>query len=676
MKKAIIYLALSILFVPNILGAGNYKIDSLKTLVSKVSDDTSKVTLLNLIASELIDIAPDSALTYVDLAFDLAEAKGSDLKIAECYNITGNIFRAQDEYRKALELHTEVLEMYEALDKPLGWVRIEIGKDYYALNSFDTARAFFNRSIAEFENNMDADGHGVGLNNLGMVDLVLGNDLEALKLFVKSTEIFEKLDRLDGMAWSYELMAGVYYQQRDGDKALEYLLKSKKIYGKRRDLRGLMSVYLKLGPIYVWMGSQAEALDNYKLAMQFAEEIGDDKSAAVANNRIGDVYAEKLELEKALRYQKKALAIQEKIRDKVEMSVTLNSIGGIFVKQLNSSSAIDFLEQSIALAEEIGYKFMMNQSYSLLAEAHSLNDDYKSAYKYQLLHTETHDQLFDEKRMQKIQELQARYEDKKDEEAIVLLTKENRIQELKANTDGIVKYGLLVGFLLLGIVMFLILNRNKIKQKAMAELEEMNEKMEGTIQHRTKELQEQKKGLEASRNSMAILSVIGRELTSTLDFETIYGKLHERISEMMKAECFGVRIYHPETNVIDYKYEIENGVRGEPMDISMDDIDNYSVWCVVNKKEIFINDNLKEFREYTKKIVVPGGETPHSLLFSPMMKDGKVVGVITVQSFERNAYSKYHADILKTLASYTAIALENAGAFAKLERRMNTSTAN
>ena len=102
----------------------------------------------------------------------------------------------------------------------------------------------------------------------------------------------------------------------------------------------------------------------------------------------------------------------------------------------------------------------------------------------------------------------------------------------------------------------------------------------------------------------------------------------------------------------------------------------YTVWCIKNKKEIFINDNQKEYKKYTKKIVVPTGEMPHSLLFSPMTLGKKVLGVITVQSFEKNAYTKYHADILRTLSSYTAIALENAVTFEKLGKKVKTASSN
>jgi serine phosphatase RsbU (regulator of sigma subunit) len=52
----------------------------------------------------------------------------------------------------------------------------------------------------------------------------------------------------------------------------------------------------------------------------------------------------------------------------------------------------------------------------------------------------------------------------------------------------------------------------------------------------------------------------------------------------------------------------------------------------------------------------------------------RVVGVITVQSFEKNAYVPLHIDILKTLGTYTAIALENANLVENLEDKVKERT--
>lgn len=198
--------------------------------------------------------------------------------------------------------------------------------------------------------------------------------------------------------------------------------------------------------------------------------------------------------------------------------------------------------------------------------------------------------------------------------------------------------------------------------------------LEDRVAERTKEVLLQKEQIEKSHENTRLLSKIGQHIISNVNFDAIFGELHQNISQLMNADCFGVRIYHPKLNEIEYRYEIENGELFEPISVSMDNDDNYSVWCVKNKKEIFINDNLNEYHKYTKKIVVPTGDMPSSLLFCPMMIGERVVGVITVQSFEKNAYLPLHIDILKTLGTYTAIALENANLVENLEVKVYERT--
>ncbi len=198
--------------------------------------------------------------------------------------------------------------------------------------------------------------------------------------------------------------------------------------------------------------------------------------------------------------------------------------------------------------------------------------------------------------------------------------------------------------------------------------------VEEEVKHRTQEVIKQKEELEISRNNLNVLSEIGQELTSTLDFESIFTKLHQSISRLMDAETFGVRIYHPENNTVEIKYEFDKGERLKPFSFSMDNDNNYSVWCIKNKKEIFINDNITEHKEYVKDIVVIAGEMTHSVLFCPMILKDMVIGVITVQSYHKNRYTKHHLNILRTLANYTAIALENAQLYEKLEEKIEERT--
>jgi diguanylate cyclase (GGDEF)-like protein len=47
-------------------------------------------------------------------------------------------------------------------------------------------------------------------------------------------------------------------------------------------------------------------------------------------------------------------------------------------------------------------------------------------------------------------------------------------------------------------------------------------------------------------------------------------------------------------------------------------------------------------------------------MYAPLMVEGEVIGVFSIQTRERNAYSENDKDLLQTLASYLAIAIKNA----------------
>lgn len=60
------------------------------------------------------------------------------------------------------------------------------------------------------------------------------------------------------------------------------------------------------------------------------------------------------------------------------------------------------------------------------------------------------------------------------------------------------------------------------------------------------------------------------------------------------------------------------------------------------------------------------GKNPQSILYLPLQHKGKTIGVITAQSFNKKAYTEYHLNMLRNLATYSAIALENADAYRRL----------
>ncbi len=53
------------------------------------------------------------------------------------------------------------------------------------------------------------------------------------------------------------------------------------------------------------------------------------------------------------------------------------------------------------------------------------------------------------------------------------------------------------------------------------------------------------------------MSQIGKEITSTLNLDTILNTVYEKVNELMEANIFGIGIYIQDEESIDYRLAIE-----------------------------------------------------------------------------------------------------------------------
>jgi signal transduction histidine kinase/CheY-like chemotaxis protein len=212
--------------------------------------------------------------------------------------------------------------------------------------------------------------------------------------------------------------------------------------------------------------------------------------------------------------------------------------------------------------------------------------------------------------------------------------------------------------------------RAKARRKTEA-LEAQARALESTVNERTQEIRAQAAEIAAQKDSIELLSEIGKEITASLDLNTILFKLYERVNQIVDASIFGVGLYRPEKHLIEYSLAIENGKRYAPYTRSTDDKNQLAVWCIDNRKPILLNDVASESLKYipdykhTGSALVDGtaAQPPASMIYLPLIAQERVLGVLSIQSFKKNAYTEQHLSLLENLAAYTTIALDNANAY-------------
>lgn len=245
-------------------------------------------------------------------------------------------------------------------------------------------------------------------------------------------------------------------------------------------------------------------------------------------------------------------------------------------------------------------------------------------------------------------------------------------------------FRLLALILLLGLAYAIYLYR--VRQLIQQRFDLKNE-----VENRTKELQSQKAYLEKQKESIehahkniSLLSEIGKEITTKLDEESIMQMLYRNVNNLMDASVFGVGFYLPEQGIIDFPYVMEAGKRYDRYSRDLSEKDQLPVWCIENQKEVFINDLEHEYQHYISHLaftnspeslgVLEDGTVaiaPQSLLYVPIVVNHQIRGVISVHSYHKHAYQTTDLDILRTLASYVGIALDNADAYQQLQVAQN-----
>lgn len=170
-----------------------------------------------------------------------------------------------------------------------------------------------------------------------------------------------------------------------------------------------------------------------------------------------------------------------------------------------------------------------------------------------------------------------------------------------------------------------------------------------------------------------LLSTIGQKIISNLNIKSIIDLIEEEINKLIEADYFGVAVYNNDKDEAEYYFAGDELQFRETVNFKESGGSTFGAYCIKNKKDIIIGNSYKEYKRYIDSEPIEFDEARGkskynmvSIIYTPMIINDKVVGIMTVQSKEENAYDQSDLHTLKILANYTAIAIENAISYKKI----------
>ncbi len=515
------------------------------------------------------------------------------------------------------------------------------------------------------------EGLAYAIRNMGVSHRYLSDLETATTLSFQAKEMFSEQGDKSGEAQSYVSIGALYYYMGDIERSLDFFLKGLRCSEEAGNREARAYALNGAGYVYgVILEDHAKGLEFLEKALTLSKEI---KASSDLEPRILDcmaeIYLNDGQMEKAYDASFQCLRLSEQSSQKVMKGDALFTIGNLFLRQHRLKESEEYFNRSLSNSREINYKVGEADCLLHLGKISLQQQDTAKAKTYFVESLKVAEDIKAKAMIYKAHEaLAGVYESEKDIQSFVQhykLYHKYKSEVFKDEQESRQKY----------------LNIQYEMERLQKEAE-INRLTNVVMKEKNDELEKKTEELEQSYNSVSVLSKIGRDITSTLDLDTILNTVYENVNELMDATVFGIGIYKPEEEAIEYRLAIEQGKRFQPYERKMGDKTQLAVWCIENNKEVFINDIQKDFSNYLKDIdytvpisvILEDGSTPqnpHSLIYLPLQVKDKIIGLISVQSYEIGAYTRHHLDILKTLASYTSAALFNAQSYASLQSALN-----
>jgi len=482
-----------------------------------------------------------------------------------------------------------------------------------------------------------------------------GNYPKALELYLQALKIAEEEKDDVRLGVSLSNLADLYFSAGDIKRSIEYSYRAIAVNMKLRDSTKVGTDYQNLGDTYEKIDQLDSALYLTKLGLQLTSGNKSLTSNGIGLSNLGNIFFKLGKLDSAMAYYKSAQPLFKET-DNLEANCE-NYLGQakIFLLQKKTDSCLYYAKLSFKIAIENGFIDQTLPTSKFLGDYYKSEGNVDSAYKFLSATIAVKDSLFSQQKANQVQSMT--YDES---------MRQQQIEDIKEQEGIRLKQDAMIGGLAgLLIVAFLLYRNNRQKRKANVLLQQQKEEIDG----KAHELSVQKENLQQSYENVEQLGEIGRKITSSLSVEKIIGTVYNNVNTFMDASVFGIGIYNDALKTIDFPATYEDGEALPVYSNSIEDLNRFAVICFREAKEIIIGNLNEEHKTYIQEVQTPHeGKQPVSLIYLPLQVKQKISGVITVQSFQHNAYSDYHLFMLRNIAIYTAIALENAESFETLNQ--------
>ena len=158
-------------------------------------------------------------------------------------------------------------------------------------------------------------------------------------------------------------------------------------------------------------------------------------------------------------------------------------------------------------------------------------------------------------------------------------------------------------------------------------------------------------------NTLALLYEVSREITSILDREELLRRVAQRVKKLVNYHVFSVMLWNERTQHLESAFTMRYG-DSIPTRTRIPLHQGLTGAAAGERRAVRVADTRTDPRFLACE--VDTGVAVRSELVVPLLIQDRLIGVLDLESADTHAFTAEHERMMATLASYVAIALENA----------------
>jgi signal transduction histidine kinase len=163
---------------------------------------------------------------------------------------------------------------------------------------------------------------------------------------------------------------------------------------------------------------------------------------------------------------------------------------------------------------------------------------------------------------------------------------------------------------------------------------------------------------------LASVSNVGKTISLRFTTDELLDEIYKACEKVVALQFFSIALYDEESDELACELDVREGERLPKFRVKMGP--GLNAWVVRHREVLNLASSSEEARFGI--VSYDDGKPTESWLGVPMIARERVVGVISLQSYRRRAFSRDDEIVLTTIANQAAVALDDARLYRELEQ--------